>query len=87
MLFGLDFLKNKKYFLYLLCIIIAIGFHYSSIVGITYFIFYLLFKNEKKDKILKILYIISVLFIFIDIWNILVSLKEYILPHKYYYFL
>ncbi len=88
MLNVLEYIKKEKYIKYIIFNLIAIGFHYSSIVGIIYLLFYLINKNKNKknNKILIFFYIISIIFIFIDTWDLILKL-ETILPNRYKYFL
>ena len=85
-LLALPFLKEKKYVKYCISVIIATLFHTSSLVMLFFLIFYILFNNNKHEKALIIFYGISLLFMIVDIRNIISGLS-FIIPDRWKWYL
>lgn len=84
-LYAYKYLKEQKYKKYFLFLLLACGFHYSSILAIIPLVFNFFFKEGKKDKILLVFYLVSLFLFFLDT-NKLLSIIHYISPSKYKYF-
>lgn len=82
MLYAFEFLKKEEYLKYIICLIIATGFHYSAFICIFHLLFYIFFKNNKHTKILKIVYFISLVLIFIDCTKLIKNFS-FLFPKKY----
>lgn len=85
-LLGLPFLVDKKYIKF--CIMIVLGglFHTSSFIMLPFMIFYMIFHDYKNHKVLTIIYIFSLLFIVIDIRQIMGALS-FIIPERWKWYL
>lgn len=86
MLLGLPLLKNKKYIKFSLLIALSTMFHTSSIIMFPFMIFYIIFRDYKYHKLLMILYIISLIFLVIDIRKIMGALA-FIIPERWVWYL
>ena len=82
LLFGYEFIKEKKYFRYAICCLVAINIHTSSLIAILVSVLYILIRNKKYDKLMFIVYLSTIIFMFIDIRNF-VKILEPIIPNRY----
>jgi len=79
---GLPFLINRKYIIYIIYIILASLFHTSAFINIIYVILVKLFRDKKNSNILSIIFIISLIFLVIDIRNV-IKLLSFIIPDRW----
>jgi len=68
---ALPLLIDKKYIKFGLCVVIAGLFHTSSFIMIAFAIFYIIFREQKYKKALIVLYILSLIFMIIDLRQIM----------------
>ena len=85
-LLALPLLRNRKYIEFFLLIILASLFHTSAIIMLPFMIFYIIFHNYKFHKILTVIYIISLIFMIIDIRQIIETLS-FIIPQRWQWYL
>ena len=85
-LLGLPFLRDKKYIKFSIIIFLATLFHTSSIIMLPFMLLYIIFKDYKYHKVLVALYIISLLFIIIDIRQIIETFL-FIIPQRWKWYL
>ena len=85
LLFAFDFLVEGKYFRYALSIAVAMLFHTSALVVAPFFVCFLLYKKLNKKivfRILMIVYVISLIAIFVDMRDVFQNLS-FIVPDRY----
>ena len=84
LIFGFEFLKKRRYVLYILCIFFASLFHTSAIFMLPFAIF--VFINDRKSVsllgVLNALVFISIIFMFVDLRPYVDSLIDFI-PERY----
>lgn len=85
-LYGLKYLYKKEYIKYVVMIVIASLFHTSALIMIAFMIFYYFFKNNRYNKVLIVLYIISLFFIVIDIRQI-IHYFSFLIPERWIWYL
>lgn len=68
---ALPLLINKKYIKFGLCVLIASLFHTSSFIMIPFAIFYIIFNGQKYKKALIVIYLLSLIFMIIDLRQIM----------------
>lgn len=85
-LLGLKNLKNNKYIKFSIIILLASLFHTSALIMVPFMFFYIMFKNNKYNDKLIILYIISLIFIVIDI-RYFVEAFSFIIPGRWKWYL
>lgn len=86
-IFSIRWLKDKKYFLYVLAILFAMQFHTSAAFNFFILLAYLIYKkvssnNKKMSIVLLIIYLISIFGIIYDFRNI-INMFDFIIPGKY----
>ncbi len=81
---GFDYLKDSNYFKYAICILIACLFHSTGCLGIILLIYKFIENKKFTDKFLLIIYFISLIFLFIDVKNIMNIFYNFI-PERYQY--
>lgn len=82
LLYAFEFLKENKIFKYILLNIVAILFHYTSMINFVFLAIYLLYKNKKINYLLIGIYVFSLIFIIIDI-RLFANLFAFVIPSKY----
>lgn len=83
--FSSRYIEKKKIIKFLICIILALGFHKSSILCISFYPLYHLFKDNKRKK-LKII-LVFLLILLLCFYNKLLQFftnQINLLPEKYY---
>lgn len=85
-LLGLHFLMQNKYIRFILFVLLASLFHTSSFIMILFIPFYILFRNQKHEKILLLIYIISLIFIVIDIRQF-IDFFSFLIPERWKWYL
>lgn len=85
-LLGLGFLKNKKYIKFSIAIFLACLFHTSAIIMLPFMIFYIIFNNNKYTKTLIVFYIMSLIFIVVDI-RYIIEMLSFIIPERWIWYL
>lgn len=84
-LMGLPLLKGKRYILFCMTIALATLFHTSSIIMLPFMIFYIIFNN-KYTKSLTVIYSISLIFLIIDIRQ-MIGIFNFIIPKRWIWYL
>lgn len=83
---GTTFLIKERYFYYILIIILASTFHSSAWIAIVFLALILICKKVRNPKLIWAIYILSLLFLIIDIRSIL-NLLEPIIPQRWTWYL
>lgn len=90
LMLGFDYLENNQYIKFLIVIVVASLFHTSAFIMIPFMILYILFKDKSTNniynKILICLYIFSLIFIFIDLRQLL-NIFSFLLPERWVWYL
>lgn len=84
--FGIIFLKKNKYIWFIISIILAALFHTSALVMIVFLPFYLLFRNQRHNKVLIAIYVLSLIFMIVDLRQILEYLA-FLIPERWKWYL
>jgi len=71
------FLKEKKYFLYVIFVLIAFGFHATTLIAIPFQLLSLKPLNSKLFKVTVVLLLFSYLFLW-NIWSYVIDFLEFI---------
>ena len=79
---GLEFLKEKKILPYIIFVLVACCFHKTAFLGFIYLFSLINDKNQKFQKVINIIYLLSLVFIIFDV-KLLFNMFEKILPYKY----
>lgn len=83
---GIPLLIKKRYIKYSILVLIASTFHTSALIVEVFILFLMLFRNRNNTNILWCLYIVSILFMVIDIRNIF-NLFSMIIPDRWLWYL
>lgn len=84
--FGIILLKKNKYFGFIISIIIAALFHTSALIMIAFLPFYLIFRNQKYNKALIVIYALSLIFMVVDLRQIIEYFK-FLIPERWVWYL
>lgn len=83
---GIPFLLKKKYAIFILFTLLATLFHTSALIMIAFMIFYLLFKEQKHHKALIVIYALSILFMIVDLRQI-IGWFQFMIPERWRWYL
>lgn len=84
--FGIDFLKKNKYISFVIFVLLASLFHTSALIVLVFLPFYLIFRNRRFSKALTIIYVLSLVFMVVDLRQILEYMK-FIIPERWEWYL
>lgn len=79
---NIKWLVDKNYFKFILTVLIASTFHTSALIVIPFIVFVILSRNLKTNKLLWIIYFISIFFLFIDIRNF-IEFFSFLIPNRW----
>ena len=79
---NIKWLVDKKYFKFILSVLIASTFHTSALIVIPFIVFVILSRNLKTNKLLWIIYFVSIFFLFIDIRNF-IEFFSFLIPNRW----
>lgn len=86
LLFGFDYLKEKRYIHYSLFIVLAMMFHSSAVMAFLYMAVYYIYSNNMWKKVCNALFITlysaSIFLMFVDLREV-VPFFSYIIPDRY----
>lgn len=83
---GMTFLKKQNYMLFILSVIVAALFHTSALIMLAFLAFYLIFRKQKFNKILIGIYMLSLIFMIIDLRQIIEWFK-FMIPERWIWYL
>lgn len=84
--FAVTYILQKKYIVSILLVLLASSFHTSALIMVPFLLFYLIFKNQKYEKVLLILYVLSLIFMVVDLRQIM-DLFLFIIPERWEWYL
>ena len=84
--FGIISLKKNNYILFILSVILATLFHTSALIMLGFLAFYLIFRKQTFNKMLICIYVLSLVFMIIDLRQILEWFK-FIIPERWEWYL
>ena len=83
---GITLLTQKKYIKYIFLMLVACLFHTSAFISILLVFTLILFRNKKFNKLVWIIYIVSLVCMVIDIRNIFNTIQNFI-PQRWIWYL
>lgn len=84
--FAVTYILQKKYIVSILLVLLASSFHTSALIMVPFLLFYLIFKNQKYEKVLLILYVLSLIIMVVDLRQIM-DLFLFIIPERWEWYL
>lgn len=84
--FGIISLKKNKYICFIASVILAALFHTSALIMFAFLPFYLIFRNQKYSKVLIVIYVLSLIFMVVDLRQIIGYFK-FLIPERWVWYL